>query len=94
MSSGQAIGGKEDDRYDLYFVWRSSIADCTFPPGMENLTKVKPLISRSRGFASKYSNTRFAASRLWSAPNFNPLTLAWDNRDNTSFTDGLGRVWE
>jgi hypothetical protein len=93
-SSGQAIGGQEDGRYDLYFDWRPSIADCTFPPGMEDPTQVEPLISRARVFASTYSNARFAVLRLWSAPHFYPLMLGWNNRDNTSFTDGLGRTWE
>jgi hypothetical protein len=93
-SSGQAIGGKENGRYDLYFDWRPSIADCTFPPGMEDPTQVEPLISRARVFASRYSKARFAVLRLWSAPHFYPLMLGWNNRDHTSFTDGLGRTWE
>jgi hypothetical protein len=93
-SSGQAIAGKEDDKYDLYFDWRPLANDCTFSPEMEDPTKVEPLISRARGFASKHSNARFAVLRLWSAPHFYPLMLGWNNRDNTSFTDGLGRTWE
>jgi hypothetical protein len=93
-SAGQAIAGKEDDKDDLYFDWRSATDDCTFPPEMEDPTKVEPLISRARRFASNHSNPRYAVLRLWSPPHFYPLMLGWNNRDNTSFTDGLGRTWE
>ena len=45
-------------------------------------------------FAHKAPQAKFALLRMWSAPHFYPFMFAYDNRDVSSFRDGINRVWE
>lgn len=65
------------------------------PPTLQDPFTIDPLLSHARRFAkSNPGGAVFSALKLWSAPHFWPLMLGYDNRDNTSFTDGAGRTWE
>ena len=61
---------------------------------MQDPTKVEPILSHARTFATDHPTARFAVLRIWSAPHFYPLMIGWNVREKTSFTDGLGRTWE
>ena len=95
FSTGQAVcltdpGTKQPD---LFFDWRHH-GPLTFPPDMQDPTAVDHFLPIAKRFVVKHPEARFALLRVWSAPHFYPLMLGLDNRDGTSFTDGMGRIFE
>jgi len=52
------------------------------------------LLKKATSFKSEFPSSRFALLRIWSSPYFYPLMLGHNNRNYTSFIDGVGRCWE
>ncbi|OJD29348.1 mfs allantoate protein [Diplodia corticola] len=95
--NGPAVSLTEPDRPgkpDVYFDWRLSIQQINLPPTLQDPFSRPPLLDHARGFAKDNPGALFTVLRVWSAPHFFPLMLGHDNRDNTSFADGVGRMWE
>ncbi|KAB2572944.1 hypothetical protein DBV05_g8399 [Lasiodiplodia theobromae] len=96
--NGPAVCLTEPDRPgkpDVYFDWRLSIPQIHLPPTLQDPHSIDPLLNHARRFARDNGPTAcFSVLKLWSAPHFWPLMLGFDNRDNTSFADGAGRMWE
>nr|ATA58189.1 mfs allantoate [Neofusicoccum kwambonambiense] len=96
-ANGPVICLTEPDRPgkpDVYFDWRLSVSEVRLPSALVDPHSIDPLAAHARRFAKDNPGARFSVLKIWSAPHFWPLMLGYDNRDNTSFTDGLGRTWE
>lgn len=64
------------------------------PADVVNTQELDSFARPARRFATVNPNARFAVLRLWSAPHFYPLMPGHDNRDMTSWRDGIDRHWE
>jgi hypothetical protein len=90
-----AVCNREPTReLDLYFDF-TVLDDALF----RDIRMIEPkdypdLIKHAKSYASKHDHARFALLRVWSSPYFWPLMLGHNNRDRTSFMDGIGRCWE
>lgn len=100
-SAGPTVCLTEPDREgkpDLYFDWRHAIKEVRLPRELQDPTRIDPLLEQAQHVVSKKKfsrqDARFTVLKLWSAPHFWPLMLGADNRDNTSFVDLTGRIWE
>ncbi|OMP85206.1 hypothetical protein BK809_0003874 [Diplodia seriata] len=96
--NGPAICITEPDRPgkpDVYFDWRLSIQQINLPPSLQSPFAGPTLLEHAQRFAKANGpDAFFTVLKVWSAPHFWPLMLGHDNRDNTSFADGVGRMWE
>ncbi|KAL0258469.1 hypothetical protein SLS55_005962 [Diplodia seriata] len=97
--NGPAICITEPDRPgkpDVYFDWRLSIQQINLPPSLQSPFAGPTLLEHAQRFAKANGPDAsfFTVLKVWSAPHFWPLMLGHDNRDNTSFADGVGRMWE
>lgn len=101
-ASGPAVCLTEPNREekpDLYFDWRHAIKKVHLPRELHDPTRVKPLVEQALDIISnkkflRPEKARFTVLKIWSAPHFWPLMLGVDNRENTSFVDLTGRIWE
>ncbi|KAL8979797.1 MAG: hypothetical protein Q9205_004956 [Flavoplaca limonia] len=79
---------------DLYIDFRLIQPDITFPKHVNHPPPKTWLMDEIHTFAKKHPGALFSTLRLWSAPHFYPLMIAYNRRYFTSFTDFLGRGWE
>ncbi|PVH94676.1 hypothetical protein DM02DRAFT_602165 [Periconia macrospinosa] len=96
-TAGIAVAHAEPGRApDLYIDYRLTLEQVRELESLQDPRKFtrSRLLTSARTFASKHTNARFAALRVWSSDYFYPLMLGYWNRSNVSFLDGKGRGWE
>ncbi|KAL8990195.1 MAG: hypothetical protein Q9169_008185 [Polycauliona sp. 2 TL-2023] len=79
---------------DLYIDFRVLAPEISFARHVNRPPSKDWLLAQIHAFAKKHPNARFSALRLWSAPHFYPLMVAYERRTFTAFTDFRGRGWE
>ncbi|MCJ1377759.1 hypothetical protein MMC17_000855 [Xylographa soralifera] len=95
--AGYAIAAQEPGRKaDLYCDYRLNMDAMPIRPNMldPRTITIDSLRTRARQFNKINPQARFAVLKLWSAAHFYPFMIAYGQRWDWSFNDGIGRVWE
>lgn len=83
------------EKRDLFIDYRAlPHPDQLNQPSLLQPHEYPDLLACARDFAKTNCCARFALLRIYSNAYFYPLMLGVNNRQNTSFVDGLGRPWE
>ena len=93
---GRAMAVAEEPGHarDLFIDYRVMLPDLKFPRGVNHPPPQSDLLKMARLFRVSHPRARFGLLRLWSAPHFWPLMVGIERRDQTSFTDPIGRAWQ